>query len=73
LIKDSTQNRQIRIGAQIGDLSHERLQHQRRVEEIDKTLLILEGKYVELEQVKRDLDTEEAIQKAKNTEPKKEA
>ena len=68
MIKEATQNRQIKIGVQIGDLAHERLEHTRRIDEIDKILGSLEAHFLELEQVKRDLGTEEAILKAQTPE-----
>ena len=65
MLKDSVSTRQSKYAVQMGKLAYERLQLLRRMEEIDKLLSQLEGAQAENVQTLKDINTQEAIDKAK--------
>lgn len=65
MIKENLVKRDTQYTAQIRRLAYERLKLQRRIDEIDKLILQLEGALQETEQVKNDIATQEAVDKAK--------
>lgn len=68
MLKENLLKRKTEYSAKIGDLAHERLQHQRRIEDIDKAILQLQGAIIEIDQCSREVSTEEAINQAKKKE-----
>ena len=65
MLKDSVSTRQSKYAVQMGKLAYERLQLLRRMEEIDKLLSQLEGAQAENVQTLKDINAQEAIDKAK--------
>ena len=62
-------NQEAQYSIRIGRLAYERLQLQRRIEEIDKIILQIEGAQAGISQVKADLETQRVVNLAKsNTE-----
>jgi len=64
-VTDNLKSRKATTSSKIRELSYERLQLTRRVEEIDKFIGQLEGAQVANDLVQRDIDLRETIEKAK--------
>ncbi|MDD5081769.1 MAG: hypothetical protein PHU08_00205 [Dehalococcoidales bacterium] len=73
MLKDSVSTRQSQYTVQIGKLAYERLQLMRRVDEIDKLISQLEGAQSENTQSLKDIQTQEAIDKAQKEAAEKKA
>jgi hypothetical protein len=69
MLKEVVINRQSQYTVQIGKLAFERLQLMRRVDEIDTLIPQLEGAQTENTQSLKDIQTQEAIDKAKAVNP----
>ena len=64
-------DRQAQVETRLGMLAYTRLGLMRQVEEIDKVIATLETMVQVNGQVKKDLETEAAIEAAKDEKPKK--
>ena len=68
IAKEEAQKRQDTFQRACGELAHERLSLTRRIEEIDKQLIALEGASEANSLALKDMDTEAAIAAAKAAE-----
>jgi len=68
MLKESLEQRRAQYERRVHDLTWERVQVQNHLSEIDKAISELGGAIYEIDQVRKDLDTQAAIAAAKESQ-----